>query len=168
MHGLPSMPPFPNPLQPLADAWKGVTRWWRRAVRPAFWGCFGGFLVAMVAAALAELAHAALGGSSSPQWLGAVTVLFFIAGGASIFFLVKRAAEPSGAVGAGVADALTDRASGVIVAHNHPEGSLEPSETDVEVTAQLKAAGSVIGISLLDHIIFNRGEYFSFLESGRL
>ena len=39
---------------------------------------------------------------------------------------------------------------------------------DIEVTGQLKAAGSVVGIALLDHIIFNRSEYFSFLESGRL
>jgi DNA repair protein RadC len=56
----------------------------------------------------------------------------------------------------------------VIVAHNHPAGSLEPSESDVEVTEQLKAAGAIMGIALLDHIIFNRSGYFSFLESGRL
>jgi DNA repair protein RadC len=36
------------------------------------------------------------------------------------------------------------------------------------VTNQLKAAGSVVGITLLDHIIFNRTGYFSFLEAGRL
>ena len=66
------------------------------------------------------------------------------------------------------ADALTDRASAIIVAHNHPAGSLEPSASDVEVTTQLKAAGIVMGITLLDHIIFNRSGYFSFLESGRL
>ncbi len=66
------------------------------------------------------------------------------------------------------ADALTDRASAIIVAHNHPSGSLEPSAADVEVTAQLKAAGVVLGITLLDHIIFNRNGYFSFLEAGRL
>jgi DNA repair protein RadC len=66
------------------------------------------------------------------------------------------------------ADALADRASAVIVAHNHPTGSLEPSTADVEATTQLKAAGSVLGITLLDHIIFNRNGYFSFLEAGRL
>lgn len=65
------------------------------------------------------------------------------------------------------ADTLTDRASGVIVAHNHPAGSLEPSAWDVEVTKQLKAAGEVVGIALLDHIIFNRTGYYSFLESGK-
>jgi DNA repair protein RadC len=66
------------------------------------------------------------------------------------------------------ADALTDRASAIIVAHNHPAGSLEPSASDVAVTTQLKAAGVVMGIALLDHIIFNRSGYFSFLEAGRL
>ena len=66
------------------------------------------------------------------------------------------------------ADALSDRASAIIVAHNHPAGSLEPSASDVEVTKQLKAAGVVMGIAFLDHIIFNRRGYFSFLEAGRL
>lgn len=66
------------------------------------------------------------------------------------------------------ADALVDRASAVIVAHNHPCGGLEPSPSDIDVTAQIKAAGEIIGIVLLDHIIFNRTGYFSFLEAGRL
>jgi DNA repair protein RadC len=66
------------------------------------------------------------------------------------------------------ADALVDRASAVIVAHNHPAGSLDPSVADIEVTGQLKATGEMLGIALLDHIIFNRSGYFSFLESGRL
>jgi DNA repair protein RadC len=66
------------------------------------------------------------------------------------------------------ADAVADRASGIIVAHNHPSGSLEPSASDTEVTRQLKAAGQIVGIELLDHIIFNRTGYFSFLEEGQL
>jgi DNA repair protein RadC len=66
------------------------------------------------------------------------------------------------------ADALSDRASAIIVAHNHPSGGLEPSPSDIAITAQLKAAGDVVGIELLDHIIFNRTGYFSFLEDGKL
>lgn len=66
------------------------------------------------------------------------------------------------------ADALSDRASAVIVAHNHPAGSLEPSSSDVQITEQLKDAGIIMGIALLDHIIFNRNGYFSFMEAGRL
>jgi DNA repair protein RadC len=66
------------------------------------------------------------------------------------------------------ADALSDRASGIIVAHNHPSGSLQPSSNDLEITKQIFAAGEIVGIVLLDHIIFNRTGYFSFLEEGRL
>jgi DNA repair protein RadC len=64
------------------------------------------------------------------------------------------------------ADAVVDRASGIVVAHNHPAGCLEPSSLDTEVTQQLRKAGDLMGIPLLDHIIFNRNGYFSFLESG--
>jgi DNA repair protein RadC len=66
------------------------------------------------------------------------------------------------------ADALTDRASGIIVAHNHPAGSLEPSPSDMDATKQIKEAGEIIGIEVLDHIIFNRKGYYSFLEKGCL
>src|SRR5262245_29069520 len=66
------------------------------------------------------------------------------------------------------AEAIADRASGIIVAHNHPAGGLEPSPSDIEITSQLKQAGVVVGIELLDHIIFNRTGYLSFLEEGRL
>lgn len=62
------------------------------------------------------------------------------------------------------ADVMSDRASGIIVAHNHPEGSLEPSGADIQVTQQIKQAGEIIGISLLDHIIFNKKGYYSMLE----
>ena len=40
------------------------------------------------------------------------------------------------------ADALSDRASAIIAAHNHPSGGLEPSPSDLEITSQLKAAGA--------------------------
>ncbi|MBK8636832.1 MAG: hypothetical protein IPN92_00625 [Chromatiaceae bacterium] len=55
-----------------------------------------------------------------------------------------------------------------VFAHNHPSGGVEPSQSDMGITAQLKAAGEVAGIELLDHIIFNRTGYFSFLENGIL
>jgi DNA repair protein RadC len=66
------------------------------------------------------------------------------------------------------ADPITDRASAIIVAHNHPVGSLIPSKEDIEVTQRLKAAGDTLGIRLLDHIIFNQKGYYSFLENGEL
>jgi len=64
------------------------------------------------------------------------------------------------------ADALADRASGIIVAHNHPTGGLEPSQADRDITRQLQQAGRIMGIELLDHIVFNRNGYHSFLEAG--
>lgn len=66
------------------------------------------------------------------------------------------------------ADAVADRAAGLILAHNHPAGSLEPSDADVAATKQIKSAGAILGIPLLDHVIFNRSGYYSFLEAGRL
>ena len=64
------------------------------------------------------------------------------------------------------ADPITDRASSIIVAHNHPAGTLTPSKEDIEITSQLKSAGETLGIRLLDHIIFNHKGYFSFQENG--
>lgn len=66
------------------------------------------------------------------------------------------------------ADPLTDRATAVIVAHNHPTGNLGPSKDDIAITRQLKAAGETLGIQLIDHVIFSRKGYHSFLESGEL
>ncbi|MBN1685215.1 MAG: DNA repair protein RadC [Spirochaetales bacterium] len=66
------------------------------------------------------------------------------------------------------ADPIQDRATSIIVCHNHPSGNLEPSAEDREVTNQLKQAGEILGIKLLDHIIFSSQGYFSFLESGEL
>ena len=66
------------------------------------------------------------------------------------------------------ADVLMERASSLIVAHNHPSGSLTPSREDMAVTKQLKEAGDLLGIKLLDHIIFSHRGYYSFLEHGEL
>ena len=66
------------------------------------------------------------------------------------------------------ADALTDRAAALIVAHNHPSGNVEPSSEDQEVTARLKSAGETLGVRLLDHVIFSARGYYSFLEQDTL
>lgn len=52
----------------------------------------------------------------------------------------------------------------VIVAHNHPSGSLEPSTADIEATRQLRAAGKILGIDLLDHLIITASDHRSILE----
>lgn len=66
------------------------------------------------------------------------------------------------------ADPITDRAAAVIVAHNHPSGSLEPSSDDHEITRRMRDAGHILGISVLDHLIITRSGYFSFMENGVL
>jgi DNA repair protein RadC len=52
--------------------------------------------------------------------------------------------------------------------HNHPSGDPAPSEEDQRVTEQIKAAGAILGIRLLDHIIVAKRGYFSFQEHGKL
>ena len=66
------------------------------------------------------------------------------------------------------ADPLTDRATAIIVAHNHPTGNLTPSQDDLVITRQLKSAGETLGIRLLDHIIFSHKGYYSFKENNEL
>jgi DNA repair protein RadC len=66
------------------------------------------------------------------------------------------------------ADAIVDRAAAIIVAHNHPSGNIDPSPEDREVTRRLYAAGETLGVSLLDHVIFSAGGYYSFLEHDML
>src|SRR5690606_23243419 len=61
---------------------------------------------------------------------------------------------------------LADRAASVIVAHNHPSGDTAPSKQDIALTQQLAAAGIIIGIPLVDHIIVAKSDYFSFLRNG--
>ncbi len=66
------------------------------------------------------------------------------------------------------ADPLADRAAAIICAHNHPSGNTDPSPEDKEVTEILKKAGKILGIELLDHIIFSEKGFYSFLEKGEL
>ncbi len=56
----------------------------------------------------------------------------------------------------------------MIVAHNHPNGDLVPSNEDIAITKRLKESATVLGISLLDHIIFNNKGYYSFVENNEL
>ena len=62
------------------------------------------------------------------------------------------------------ADSLTDRAASIIVAHNHPSGSLIPSDADVQVTERLQEAGELLGIKLIDHIIVAKESFKSILN----
>lgn len=57
------------------------------------------------------------------------------------------------------ADAITDRAASIIIAHNHPSSTLYPSAADTSVTKRLKEAGALVGISVLSHIIVTKSDY---------
>ncbi|NOS91633.1 MAG: DNA repair protein RadC [Cyclobacteriaceae bacterium] len=83
----------------------------------------------------------------------------------------KRISE--GGVAGTVADpkiifklALEELASGVVVAHNHPSGNLQPSQSDIDLTKKLKEAGRFLEIQLLDHLIITGHKYFSFADEG--
>ena len=64
--------------------------------------------------------------------------------------------------------ALELSATALILVHNHPSGDPTPSPDDVQLTKRLAAAGVLLGIELLDHVILGEARYFSFKEMGRL
>lgn len=66
------------------------------------------------------------------------------------------------------ADTITSRCSGIFIAHNHPSRHITPSADDIGVTLRMKEAGNILGIKLIDHIIFSDDAYYSFNEHGVL
>jgi DNA repair protein RadC len=64
--------------------------------------------------------------------------------------------------------AVRASAASVIFAHNHPSGDPSPSSEDIAVTSQLREAGRILGINVLDHLIIGAGVYRSLAEEGRL
>lgn len=63
-------------------------------------------------------------------------------------------------------EAVRLRAASVLLLHNHPSGDPSPSRGDREATRKLKAAGELLGIPLLDHVVVGRRSWHSFRESG--
>ena len=66
------------------------------------------------------------------------------------------------------AEAIQKRASAIIIAHNHPSGCLEPSEADKDITQRLSLAGNILGVRLLDHLIFTEEGFYSFREHDQM
>ncbi|MEP2782504.1 MAG: DNA repair protein RadC [Pseudoruegeria sp.] len=64
--------------------------------------------------------------------------------------------------------ALELNASAIILVHNHPSGDPSPSDSDITMTAQIKNAADVLGISLHDHLIVGKEQELSFRSSGYL
>lgn len=57
------------------------------------------------------------------------------------------------------ADAIADRAASIIVAHNHPSGSMRPSQVDIETTNRLKRTGELLGIPLMSHLLITKQSF---------
>ena len=64
--------------------------------------------------------------------------------------------------------ALELNAVGIILAHNHPSGTLKPSTSDIQLTQKLKGAAASLDVKVLDHIIVTEKAYFSFADDGLL
>lgn len=64
--------------------------------------------------------------------------------------------------------AIESLCTSVIVCHNHPSGTLNPSRADEAITRKIKQALSLFDIRLLDHIILTEDSYFSFADEGIL
>ncbi|OJV93812.1 MAG: hypothetical protein BGO39_15705 [Chloroflexi bacterium 54-19] len=60
--------------------------------------------------------------------------------------------------------AIIENSVQLIVAHNHPSEDCAPSEADIQITQRLQKAGEIVGIEIIDHIIFGQTTYFSFKE----
>lgn len=89
--------------------------------------------------------------------------------------MIKKYQISQGGVAGTVADpkiifklALSDLASGIILAHNHPSGNLAASQADIELTRKIKDAGKLLEIQVLDHLIVAGQKYFSFADEGIL
>lgn len=67
-----------------------------------------------------------------------------------------------------VTETVKAGATGVVIAHNHPSGLALPSANDVQLTRKVKEALSLIGVNLIDHLIFCDDDYISFAQTMRL
>lgn len=66
------------------------------------------------------------------------------------------------------ADAISDRAAGIIFVHNHPSGNIDPSKEDIAITNRLLEVGKMVGIEVIDHVIVGKDDCFSFQAEGML
>ena len=64
--------------------------------------------------------------------------------------------------------ALKGLACSIVLAHNHPSGNLQPSSQDITLTKRLKAAGELLEIPVLDHLILSNEGFYSFSDEGMM
>ncbi|MNI33380.1 hypothetical protein D3C73_873280 [compost metagenome] len=60
--------------------------------------------------------------------------------------------------------ALENNAANIVLAHNHPSGNLKPSDSDDKLTRDLVASGNLLGLFVVDHLIFARNKYYSYKD----
>jgi DNA repair protein RadC len=65
-------------------------------------------------------------------------------------------------------EAVAGGAAAIVLFHNHPSGDPEPSREDTRLTERLMAAGALMGIDVIDHVILGDARYFSYREKGSL
>lgn len=63
------------------------------------------------------------------------------------------------------AEALKERAIAIVLVHNHPSGSLEPSTEDIKLTESMVKSGRILGIKVLDHLVISKDGFYSFAEN---
>ena len=64
-------------------------------------------------------------------------------------------------------EAIKMSSAGIVLAHNHPSGDPSPSQDDLLLTTRLRNAGEILGIPVIDHIIFGDNRYISLKEQGQ-
>ncbi len=65
-------------------------------------------------------------------------------------------------------DALLTQATSLVLVHNHPSGTLKPSQADIAITDKIKKAAGLLDVKLLDHLILTEDAFYSFADDGRL
>lgn len=63
---------------------------------------------------------------------------------------------------------LDNHASSIILGHNHPSGTLFPSEADMQITKKIQSAGLMLDVAVLDHIIVGEDSFYSFADNGKM
>jgi len=90
-------------------------------------------------------------------------------------YVIKKMQMSTGGLSATIADrtwvfkwVLSYGATALALVHNHPSGDARPSRADIDLTTSFIEAGKILGISVIDHIIFTNNGYFSFANAGLL
>ncbi len=89
--------------------------------------------------------------------------------------IIRKVCISTGGITGTVADvrlimksAISENATAMALCHNHPSGIVKPSQADISLTKKVKAAGEILDIKVVDHVIITLKEYYSFADEGML